>query len=206
MPPLYIIEGVLIAPVIATQADSNSEDFIVLTVRLLGTTANHAELLANRTEHAITSGELVANLKAAGFPATTEIEVLSVQILGSGMAPQYYPVIQKGDDDLPNVTYGDDFQVIEVTVEDRASPSTAAGANDSGGSDTTTIAIAAGGAAAGVVAIAACAAAVRCMAKRRYLAGGVQPRHTGEQRERIWVIIRCSAACEAMRCDASWKD
>lgn len=157
------------ASVHVTQAYS-SEDSIVLTVRLLGATAKHAELLANNTKEAILSGGIAADLEASGFPAGTGIDVVGIKILGSGVAPQYYPVIQKGADDMPNVTYEYDFEEVEVTVEERPQTAPPAG----GEINATAIAAGVGGAAAAVIAIIACVMAARYSARRRYLTSEAQ--------------------------------
>eukprot|EP00192_Tetraselmis_astigmatica_P009715 CAMPEP_0117697912 /NCGR_PEP_ID=MMETSP0804-20121206/29489_1 /TAXON_ID=1074897 /ORGANISM="Tetraselmis astigmatica, Strain CCMP880" /LENGTH=809 /DNA_ID=CAMNT_0005512209 /DNA_START=415 /DNA_END=2845 /DNA_ORIENTATION=+ len=154
----------------------DSEDVMVLTVTLLAETASHARLLANNTQTAIESGDLMEDMLGRGFLYDVDIDLVSITIQGAGVAPQYYPISQNDTSDaMPNATYRSDFT--EIAVQLLASDP----AETSGGGGGPGIPSIVAGVVAGVVALLAFAGAailIKRVTARRTGVAGVIPRHT----------------------------
>jgi hypothetical protein len=146
-----------------------ANDVLPLTAHLLGETAAHAQLLANKTRDAVVSGELEQALFDGGFDHPLYgIELISMHIEGNRVAPQYYPVRQFRQDpqELPDAVFAGDYEEINVTVMDGREFEDFVKGNHGGGEAGRPVLI--GAVAAGVAALAAVAAALVCFVRRRH--------------------------------------
>lgn len=100
---------------------SATEKVVALTVHLLGETQQHANSLATGMSKSVENGQLQKDMYSLGFKHNLAgIEMISIHIEGSGVAPQYYPAMHFVEDDAPYASFSQDYKEIEVVVVSNA--------------------------------------------------------------------------------------